>query len=124
MQFTYNDNFSKAHLLGALSYAGTGSEVNGTGASLGNCRDGVAIVNVGTIPAATTITIQIQTSSDNSTWTDVLSSDQSIATADGVGTYCYELSDLKKYVRAQYTVTNGNTVVFGISAIGWNNPDL
>ena len=124
MRLNYNDNFSKAHLLGAVSYAGDGAEHDGTGVSLGNCRDGVAIVNVGTIPAATTITIQVQTSSDNSTWSDVLSADQDIATADGVGTYCYELANLKKYVRLQYKVTNGKTVVISASAIGWNNPDL
>ena len=124
MRENYNDSKYGVQLLNPQTIAGTGSEVNGSWVDFKNFRDGVLLVPVGAIDAGTTINIQIQTAEDDSGTgaTDVLSADQSITTGNAL--YAYELKDLKRYVRIQYTVTNAKNALFGAVAVGWNRFQL
>lgn len=120
MRENYNDSKYGVQLLNPQTISGDGSEHNGSWVDLKGFRDGVLLVPVGAIDAGTTISIQIQTAKDSAGTgaADVLSADQSITSGNTL--YAYELKDLKRYVRIQYTVTNAKNALFGAVAVGWN----
>lgn len=124
MRWNYGSNFTGDVLLAPVKWTASVASTNGTAVTLGDARDGVALVNVGTIDSGSTLTVQVQTSSDGTTYTDVVASTDITAS----GLYAFALSDLKKYVRLVYsyaalaTPTDGVTV--GAAVLGWNKPDL
>jgi len=112
-------------LLETQTVAGTGSEVNGTGVDMGHCRNGMLVVAAGAFDSGTTVSIMVQTSADDGdadAWADVLSSAYEIATAGDQTFGEEELLYLRRYVRAQYTITNGKNAILGLGVVGWAAP--
>lgn len=102
---------------------GSGSEVTGSATDLSYCRDGLLLINLGAIDAATTIGYQIQTcDTSDGTYADVLSADGSLATANANTLIAVALSDLKRYVKFQYTITNAKTVYASVIVLVGNRP--
>ncbi len=116
----FEDSFYGAQLLANQTITGDGQEHDGASVDLKGCEKGVLLVDVGDVATGATLTYQIQTSSDGSTWTDVLSADQTVTDAGASTLYTHELSDLKRYVRIQYTVTNTHSVNVGFAVVGWH----
>lgn len=123
MRLNYSDNMYAVQLLNPQQITGDGNEATGSAVDLKNCVRGVLVVPVGEMDDATTLTLQIQTCDTlDGTFQDVLSADQEITTADKNKVHCFELDNLKRYVRLQYTVTNAKNVTFGAAVIGWHRP--
>jgi len=125
MERNWDDVFKIGQLLETQTVAGTGAEVDGTGVDMGHCRNGALIVAAGVFDAGTTVSIMIQTSADNGVddaWADVLATPYTILTAGDQVFGQEELLYLKRYVRAQYTITNGKDAILGLGCIGWAAP--
>ena len=125
MERNYDDVFEAQQVLEAQTITGDGTEKNGSGVDLGNCRNGVLLVLAGVFESATTATLQLQTSADDGdkdAWADVLASDETILTAADQAVHEYELLYLRRYVRLQYTVTNGKNAILGACVVGWAAP--
>lgn len=114
----FDDNFKGITLLANQTVAGSGAEVNGTGVALNGCRQGVLVVDAGTFGA--TFTFMLQTSYNNSTWTDVFSAEKTITAGADEAFAFYEAKGLEQYVRIQYTGVNGQDYEVGIALIGWD----
>lgn len=126
MEKNWDAAFKVGQLLETQTVSGTGSEINGTGVDMGHCRNGALIVAAGVFDSGTTVSIMIQTSADNGVdddWADVLSAAFEVATAADQAWLEEELLYLRRYVRAQYTITSGKDAIIGLGCVGWALPE-
>lgn len=95
----------------------------GSGVDLKGAESAILLVDVGAVAASGNVTVKLQESSDNSTFTDV-------ASADLVGTIADPLVastptflgyiGAERYVRAVGTLNSGTSVAFGATIVRSN----
>ena len=109
--------------LTTITIAGDGNEHLSSALDLGGCRNGVLITNIGEMDADTTLTIQVTTcDTSDGTFTDVISADHAILTAEKNTLHTIDLEYMERYVKFQYKVTNGKNALFGAEIVGWAAP--
>lgn len=120
MKKNYDDFGMAEELLTNQTIAGDGAEHDGTGVDFKGIRKGVLLIHAGAFDSATTLTYQLQTSYDNSNWTDCFDADKTLLTAADEDLVAFEVNDIERYLRIQYTVTNGKNALAGFSFVGWD----
>jgi len=120
MKRNYDDFAFAEELLTNQEITGDGTEKSATAVDFKGVTKGVLIVHAGVFAAATTLSYQLQTSYDNSTWSDVFDADKTILTAADEDLQAYEVDGIGRYLRIQYTVTNAKTAILGFSFVGWD----
>lgn len=111
--------------LPAAAYSDPSLPVNGTGVDLANYDAAVILVDAGTLGGSSTptITLQIQESDDNSTFTAVAAADlaggllPAIVAANDETLYERGYTGLKRYIRVSVTAKGGTSPALPASAV-------
>ena len=110
-----SENIQKKIALAAQLATGSGT-VAGTGVSAQGFRNALLEINAGTITGTNAaVTVKLQDSPDNSTWTDVTSASQAI-TSTGVYLINIDMQKRQQYLRAYATIAGSGTLSVPFSA--------
>jgi len=110
--------------LTTIEITGDGTEKTSAALDLGGCRNGVLLLNIGEMAAATNVlTVQVTTcDTSDGTFTDVISADHAISVTEKNTLHTTDLEYMERYVKFQYMVTSGKTALFGATIVGWAAP--